>query len=48
MEDIFMGKLVHAQTVIDEKDLLKLKVKTKETTTKNALEKAIFFFLKNN
>ncbi|OKY77519.1 MAG: Component of type IV pili like system [Candidatus Methanohalarchaeum thermophilum] len=39
-------EIVHAQTVLAEKDLEKLKEKTEETTTKKALQKAVEHYLK--
>lgn len=41
-----MSKIVHAQTVLFEDDLLRLKQLTDETCTKDALAKAVAHFLK--
>lgn len=40
-----MEKIVYVQTVMFEKDLLELKKKTKEVNTKDALTKAIEYYL---
>ncbi|MFO7968380.1 MAG: DUF5371 family protein [Archaeoglobaceae archaeon] len=40
-----MVKIVHAQTVLDEKTLEELKQKTGEKTTKDAITKAIYHYI---
>ena len=40
-----MKKIVHVQTIMLEEDLIELKKKTKEVNTKDALTKAIEYYL---
>jgi hypothetical protein len=40
-----MGKITHAQTVLEESDLLALKKKTGESSTKDALAIAVQHYL---
>ena len=40
-----MKKIVHVQTIMFEEDLIELKKKTKEVNTKDALTKAIEYYL---
>ncbi|CAD7768076.1 hypothetical proteinComponent of type IV pili like system [Candidatus Methanoperedenaceae archaeon GB50] len=40
-----MGKITHAQTVLEEADLLALKKKTGESSTKDALATAVQHYL---
>jgi hypothetical protein len=40
-----MGKIIHVQTVLTEEDIEALKQKTGETSTKEALAKAVSHYL---
>ena len=41
-----MGKIVHAQTILFEEDIIALKKKTGEKQTQIALSKAVHHYLK--
>ncbi len=41
-------KLVHVQSVLPEKDVIALKVKTGETFVKDAIYKAVYYYLENH
>lgn len=40
-------KFVHVQSVLPEEDVLALKIKTGETSVKDALSKAVYYYLEN-
>lgn len=39
-------KIVHVQSVLPQEDVVALKVKTKESSIKDALSKAVYHYLK--
>ncbi len=40
------GKIVHVQSVLPEEDVLALKMKTGESSVKEAISKAVYHYLK--
>jgi len=39
-------KIMHVQSVLPEEDIMKLKIKTGESSTKDAILKAVYYYLK--
>ncbi|MBW6517936.1 MAG: DUF5371 domain-containing protein [ANME-2 cluster archaeon] len=38
-------KIVHVQSVLPEEDIIALKLKTGESSTKDAISKAVYYYL---
>ena len=39
-------KIMHVQSVLPEEDVMRLKIKTGESSTKDAILKAVYYYLK--
>lgn len=40
-------KIVHVQSVLPEEDIIALKTKTGESSTKDAISKAVYYYLES-
>ena len=44
-EKVFEMKIIHVQSVLPEEDIITLKIKTGESSTKEAISKAVYHYL---